>query len=90
MVLHLETGACESGVDREEVQQLAFDCWDLDGYICDDDDDPNYDFVCATCDVPYRFISGMLQHAESEACEETLAKNSPLGKFLKLLRKRVG
>ncbi|KAH8686745.1 hypothetical protein BGZ61DRAFT_453566 [Ilyonectria robusta] len=87
MVLHLETGGCASGTNRSDVCDIAFDCYQSGHYTCDDDRD--FDFSCPTCDVPFLFMSALLQHAESEACDETLEWYTALGKFLHFLRQRI-
>ncbi|KAH7308488.1 hypothetical protein B0I35DRAFT_442053 [Stachybotrys elegans] len=86
MVLHLEAGGCGSGVDEEDISDLAFECYQASKYTTGDGSD--YDFECPTCETPFAFISGLLQHVESDACEEELV-NGPLGRFLRFLRTRV-
>lgn len=87
MVLHLEAGGCASGTDRSDVYDIAFDCYQSGHYTCDDN--PDFDFSCPTCDVPFLFMSALLQHAESEACDENLEWYTALGKFLHFLRQQI-
>lgn len=86
MLLHLETGYCESGVDDGDVTSLAFKCYQSEHYTCYDDD---YDFKCPTCDTPFVAMSGLFQHVESNACDEGLTGRSPLVKFLRFLRTQI-
>ena len=83
MMLHLEAGTCDSGVDMDEINQIAFDCRQSQSYKSN-----NLDFVfeCPTCQTPFLFLSGLLQHAESGYCEEWLESGDPLGIFLDLVR----
>lgn len=87
MVLHLEAETCESGADNEYVTDIAFDCHQAGMYTCDDY--PDFDFKCPTCDTPFIFMSAVLQHVESDCCDETLAHGRPLTKFLRFLRSQM-
>lgn len=86
MVLHLEAGSCSSGTTAGVVDQLAHQCYQSDSYVSDEEE---YDFRCPECETVFLWMSGLLQHAESNACEVGLGKKSPLGKFLNFLRLRV-
>lgn len=87
MVLHLEAGTCESGADSGDIYVIAFDCHEADAYTCPDD--PDFDFECPTCETAFSFMSALLQHVESDNCDETLGHGSPLAKFLRYLRARL-
>ena len=87
MVLHLEAGTCESGADSTTIYEIAFDCHQADAYTCPDDLD--FDFECPTCETAFTYMSALLQHVESDNCDETLAYKSPLAKFLRYLRSRL-
>lgn len=86
MVLHLEAGSCSSGINADSVDELAHECYQSDRYISNDWE---YDFNCPDCETSFLWMSGLLQHAESNACRVSLNKNSPLGKFLHFIRLRV-
>lgn len=86
MVLHLEAGSCESGVNEDFVDEVAFACYQSDRYTSND---PDFDFRCPTCDTLFLFMSGLLQHTESDTCDEHLGRNTALGKFLHYLRLRL-
>jgi hypothetical protein len=83
MVLHLERSTCASGSDEDYVTEVAFDCYQSGHYTSDD---PDSRFQCPTCETPFRLISGLLQHAESDICDEHLGSNRALAAFLHYLR----
>jgi hypothetical protein len=86
MVLHLEAGSCVSDIVADDVDDIARDCYQSRHYTSDD---PVYDFCCPGCECPFSYMSGVLQHAESDACDVNLGKNTALGKFLHYLRQRI-
>ncbi|KAB8071272.1 hypothetical protein BDV29DRAFT_179524 [Aspergillus leporis] len=81
VLLHLEAGTCVSGVDIEDVTQLAFDCNQAEDYTSYN---PDFDFKSPRCQTSFAFISGLLQHAESGCCDKLMERDSSLGKFLRL------
>ncbi len=83
MVLHLEAGTCESGVDNDWVAQVAFECHASQSFTSDDD---GYDFMCPTCQTPFLYVSGVLQHVESDCCDENFGGGKPLWRFLHFVR----
>ncbi len=83
MILHLEEGTCESQVDHEWVTETALKCYASRFYTSND---PDYDFMCPDCETPFRYISGMLQHIESNSCDEDITEGQPLWKFLRFLQ----
>lgn len=85
MVLHLEAGTCESGINNDLVVEIALDCHQSRHYTNNDNDD--FDFKCPTCDTPFVYMSGVWQHVESDFCDETI--EGPLGKFLRYLQTRI-
>lgn len=87
MVLHLEAGTCPSGHDSNRVDEVAFDCYQSRHYVADEDSD--FEYRCRGCDAEFYYISGLLQHAESDACGAGLHPSQPLGKFLHYLRSRI-
>ncbi|KAL5332132.1 hypothetical protein BJX70DRAFT_385047 [Aspergillus crustosus] len=86
MMLHLEAGTCDSGVDLGKINQLAFECYKAQHYKSSN---ANFDFECPSCQTPFSFMSGILQHAESDCCEEGLSSESPLGIFLEFARSSI-
>ncbi len=87
MVLHLEAGTCESGADRDRVDNIALRCYQSKKYSCEDSS--GYYFECPTCSKPFTFMSALLQHVESDSCDERLGWPHPLGKFLHFLRSQI-
>lgn len=86
MMSHLEAGTCGSGVDLDEINQLAFECYQAQWYKSLN---ANFDFKCPTCQTPFAYMSGLLQHAESDSCEAGLGGTSPLGIFLEFSRSSI-
>lgn len=85
MVLHLEMGTCSSGIDLQAINDIAWNCRESDEYI-----DNDGDYKCPTCERYFKFMSGLLQHVESDSCDETLRwEDSPLSIFLRFLEARV-
>lgn len=84
MMLHLEVGNCEAQIYTDLIEEIALDCSQSERYTCDDDS--KFNFECPNCDARFRYMSGLLQHAESDACSAKLANGEPLGDFLHHLR----
>lgn len=51
---------------------------------------PDRPFECASCDGHFRFVSGLLQHVESDKCEERLGCAGLLDCFMGELARKVG
>jgi uncharacterized protein (DUF983 family) len=45
-------------------------------------------FMCPTCQTTFLHMSGVLQHAESDRCDEDLGQGRPLWKFLRFVQSR--
>ena len=86
MVLHLETGTCESGVDCEFVAETARMSTNMAEYHSENE---YYPLQCASCDEQFRFLSGLLQHVESDRCEEILGCSGGLDGFQDELEEAV-
>jgi hypothetical protein len=86
MMLHLESGYCASGTSKEEVDDLAMECYQSRHYTSDDYE---YPCECTDCDATFASMSGPLQHVESDTCDAKSSPGSPVGKFLKVLRSRI-
>lgn len=85
MILHIEAGSCESGIGLDFVYEVALDCQQSHTYTSDN---PDYDFQCPTCKTPFSYMSALLQHAESNACEVD-TQRKPLAQFINYLRSRL-
>lgn len=91
MLLHLESGFCACRIEADQIERLAFECHQA-GYYTNEDFVWVYDyhpFRCPTCDDQFDRMSALLQHVESDRCDEALTSYSPLGKFLRFLKTRV-
>lgn len=78
MVLHLERATCASGADIDTV----YDATDATpGFSEYRSHDSYFPFHCISCGT-FRFMSGLLQHVESDACHERLGRLGPLDEFL--------
>ena len=86
MLLHLESGACECQVNNNEIEQLAFDCNQSEYYTRYGGGFP---FACPTCETQFSYMSGLFQHVESDACEETSSHGTPLGRFEESLQSMI-
>lgn len=87
MLLHLETGTCASGADRYFVSDIGRRCYRAFHYISYSS---GYPFQCPTCETPFGLMSGLVQHVESDHCDECLDEDRPLRVFLGQLRLRLG
>ncbi|PTB53965.1 hypothetical protein M431DRAFT_87097 [Trichoderma harzianum CBS 226.95] len=88
MVLHLEVGRCPSGVGSEGIDKLAGECRQWRRFL---DKANGFMYNCPTCGEKFLYMSGLLQHAESERCSEDLDETyGPLAIFLRFLRSRLG
>ena len=86
MVLHLERGTCASGANLGDIHEAAYHTATLDDdYVTPDRELP---FACPSCGG-FRFMSGLLQHVESERCDERLGWYGPLDNFLEELADRI-
>lgn len=97
MLLHLEPGACRtSDISREEINELAFDSRNMDGYMTYTGPrwKRQYTFECATCSSTFYTISGLYQHVESDYCNESLHEpthwsRQPLNEFIRELERYI-
>lgn len=88
MVLHLEQGTCASGADRHLVSGTRAAC--LATYLMEYRAfDAEYPFKCAFCDEIFRFMSGVLQHIETDRCEADMTSSWMLVISLDELATRV-
>lgn len=86
MLLHLEIGTCTSGADRYSVLDAGRQCYRAFYYVSVT---RGYPFQCPTCETPFSLMSGLVQHVESDHCDECLDEDRPLRVFLNQLRLRL-
>jgi hypothetical protein len=96
MIIHLESGACESEIDILDLNESAAMCFQWKAYINEDyrEDLLNrcdlkseyselvYPFKCPECVTYFTKLSGLFQHVYSKACDQRLY----VGKMGKLVR----
>lgn len=96
MMIHLESGACPSGIDIVDLNESAAMCFQWKAYLDEDyrDEllhrvdlqseyrDQVYPFKCPECDICVTKLSGLLQHVYSDACSQNLYE----GKIAKLTK----
>lgn len=86
MMLHLEQHSCCSGVNIDEIDKLAFRCYQKKHYATSKD--AWFKYFCPTCRTSFSKMSGLLQHAESRACSEDI-ETWPLNKVLRYIYART-
>lgn len=86
MMLHLEAGNCPCGMDRDRVDELAFECYQHRQYT--NSWHEYFRYRCPDCDKDFSKFSGLLQHAESERCDADVGE-TPLCKALHYIDKRA-
>lgn len=103
MILHIENGGCTSDITSEDLNTTAAQCYQSRKYIDEDyradlldgDNleevytDVVFPFQCPSCDSDFSTVSGLLQHALSKTCEQTL-QSGAIGKLVRWLNKQHG
>ena len=96
MIIHLESGACDSEIDMIDLNESAAMCFQWKAYLVEEYRDELlscrdlsieysetvYPFKCPECDIVFTRLSGLFQHVYSKACNQDLNK----GKIGKLVR----
>jgi hypothetical protein len=72
MMIHLESGACSSQVTIEDINSWAWKYYPLHKYF---DSQSSNHYGCPGCEHRFIYLSGLLQHLESNACNGTIGKN---------------
>jgi len=86
MLIHLESGACPSEVTLDDIDSWAAQYRQFNHYI---DSQAENRYSCPGCENKFRYLSGLLQHLESNACRRTI-KNALRGLLSFLDRKVSG
>ncbi|OAG40909.1 hypothetical protein AYO21_04751 [Fonsecaea monophora] len=69
MMIHLESGKCVSGIDRDDVDNYIFDTYERCGtYVNHWLDDKRYQ--CPDCATDFRFASALCQHVATNGCDQ--------------------
>jgi len=63
MLIHLESGSCESGISIDDLNQFALECYQNKKYSTNLDDE--YPYFCPGCQAEFTSLSGLFQHAET-------------------------
>ncbi|EMF10297.1 uncharacterized protein SEPMUDRAFT_50688, partial [Sphaerulina musiva SO2202] len=101
MIIHLESGTCQSGEDVDSINLLAAHCFQWKKYMhkgCRESfiaRDKTYiewtgakPFKCPTCDHQFALLSSLLQHVWSSACAQG-KRGGAIGKLIRWLSKRT-
>jgi hypothetical protein len=96
MIIHLESGTCESEIDIIDLNESAAQCFQWKAYLDEgfrdglldrrdlrsNYNDTVYPFHCPECGTVFTKLSGLFQHVYSKACNQGLYE----GKVGKLVR----
>ena len=103
VILHLESGACESGYDIIDINESAARCYLWRHFIkpeyhhymleCEDPQD-YYDskifpFICPTCEAVFPKLSSLFMHVASASCSQRM-DTGVIGKLKHWLSTRHG
>jgi hypothetical protein len=84
MLIHLESGACSSLVDLDDINDWALQYRRFSYYI---DSQAGNPYSCPGCETKFRYLSALLQHLESNACGRTI--NNALHGLQSFLARKV-
>jgi hypothetical protein len=101
MIIHLESGACESGIDIFDLNESAAMSFQWKAYLDEEYRDELlnrydlesehsgvvYPFRCPGCDTGFTKLSGLFQHVYSKACNQGLY-GGKMGKLVRWLQVR--
>ncbi|EXJ74051.1 uncharacterized protein A1O5_02345, partial [Cladophialophora psammophila CBS 110553] len=68
MIIHLESGNCESGLNRDDIDSWIFDSFVTSPYVSRWTD--YYRYKCPECESDFVFLSALCQHVASNACDQ--------------------
>ena len=85
MLIHLESGCCDSGTDAYDLRRIALDCYQSKKYSTYLED--VYTYFCPVCKTEFRTLSGLFQHAETvPLCEKSTAFPECLAKLERFIQ----
>lgn len=64
MFNHLESGNCPSGIEHDDILELAAN------FVRSYKPEKDYIFFCYGCQKPFRRMCDLLQHSETSSCNE--------------------
>lgn len=77
MLIHLESGACDSGISEEDVDDLALECFQSRKYMQQvEDGDGEWIYKCSNCETQFLRLSGLYQHTENVSACSFLLKGA--------------
>ena len=85
MLMHLESGACDSRVELHQIDEWAFR--GRDSYTYTNAWKDYYKYRCPTCDVGFRVVSALIQHIEEQDCGQRITGS--VRKMLDYLERKV-
>ncbi|KAJ4356568.1 uncharacterized protein N0V89_004602 [Didymosphaeria variabile] len=103
MIIHLESGACESDIDYLDLNSSAAECYSWAQFIHTDYRDDMlascdlkrmyqgtvFPYKCPDCDSGFPKLSSLFQHVDSSACDQTLNEGA-IGHLSRFLLSRYG
>jgi hypothetical protein len=91
MLIHLESGICERGINCEEMDYMVYQRYESEGYA--NGRHQYHRYRCPACQLKFRFLSGLFQHVESKACgrqsKETIAELKGFIRVIVTLRRAL-
>lgn len=88
MLIHLESGACHSGVVEETIDDLAKECYQSRKYIVETDGGWHYE--CPDCERQFWKLSALYQHVEDvPACSYLATGDCCLAKLERFMASRL-
>jgi len=63
MLIHLESGNCDSNTGVNNLNQLAMKCYQRKKYLTDLENE--WPYFCPGCRMGFKRLSGLFQHAET-------------------------
>jgi hypothetical protein len=85
MILRLEIRACESRLNILDVDVCASQCDQFPYCIVKN----YYTYTCPACGKCFDFLSGLLQHAESDSCTEIYGEETVPWQYFFVISRRI-
>ncbi|KAE8360430.1 hypothetical protein BDV27DRAFT_134504 [Aspergillus caelatus] len=89
MLIHLESGYCESSSAEDYIHDVARECYQNQKYIMHTLDG-GWLYFCSACDKDFRYLSALWQHCEdSLSCSYLLQGQQCLAKLQRYLYRKL-